>query len=242
MRINEIETIPQSDYRGGRADLPGNVYNSYDDIAKKFKLRPLPYYPGFEYYIDQQFSYHDVIIYIVNQYHKSHVAKMVLEKLDTNTHIKFAAFPIPNSYTVEGITTDESWRGQGLAMALYNVAINELGYTLVSGSVQTPGGQRNWVNLYRAVNEGKLQGVEITGWIQLPATSDSTYYDELFGELGGVYMGTVNRFEFYEIPVGLVSNQKKLETLLTRGKIKIYVHDIFGELQYRSGLVAKRVS
>lgn len=242
MRINEIETIPQSDYRGGRADLPPSKYKSYTDVAKTYKLKPLPYKPGFEYYIDQQYSYHDIIIYIVNRYHKSHVAKMVLEKLDSNTQIKFAAFPISNSYTVEGITTDESWRGRGLAMALYNVAINELGYTLVSGSVQTPGGQRNWVNLYRAVNEGKLRGVEITGWIQLPANSDTTYYDELFGKLGGVYMGTVNQFEFYEIPVGLASNQKKLETLLSRGKIKIYVKDTFGELTYRTGLLAKKVS
>lgn len=70
-------------------------------------------------------------------------------------------FPLQPAYGVNAIVVDPKYQGKGIAKSLYGIALAIMKVTLLSGSVQTPGGQRNWLSLYN------IPGVEVRGYVSI---------------------------------------------------------------------------
>jgi len=94
-------------------------------------------------------------------------------------------FPDPRALEVGVITVDEDYRGQGIARALYTIALKNLGRTLVAGWGQTPGGRRNWVSL------ANMPGVQVRGFLSIEDWDLNTnrITDIIMGKLGADYLG-----------------------------------------------------
>jgi len=71
-------------------------------------------------------------------------------------------------YTVEEVKVRGSYQGQGLGMKLYKYLIKEVGITLISGHVQSPGGAKLWTALY------KSPGINVYGYD--PRSKDSKFF------------------------------------------------------------------
>lgn len=115
---------------------------------------------------------------------------------------KIPKFPAPNAFEVGAITVDEDYRGQGLGLALYGIAINVLNISLISGDSQTPSGRKNWINLasipgcevvgYISIDETALAAVEVTPdvqWREAHNTKAETLIDRIMN-VGAEYLGT----------------------------------------------------
>lgn len=152
-------------------------------------------------------------------------------------------FPVNNVFSVYSIAVDRSYRGRGIAKAMYSYAMNELKVTLMTGDSQTPGGQRNWVAL------ANMPGVEVTGWagIDKAEITASSYdneveeyrrqiIDDLMGKIGAQYIGEDQSYAYFEFPVE--QGNKKVENLVKRTLIKIYPEYESDTLV--TGLLAKR--
>lgn len=63
------------------------------------------------------------------------------------------------AYYVEWINVDPNFTGGGVAKSLYGVALKILGFTLVAGDSQSPGGRRNWASLT------KIPGCVVKGFV-----------------------------------------------------------------------------
>lgn len=63
------------------------------------------------------------------------------------------------AYYVEWINVDPDFTGGGVAKSLYGVAMKILGYILVAGDSQSPGGRRNWASL------SKIPGCAVKGFV-----------------------------------------------------------------------------
>jgi len=107
-------------------------------------------------------------------------------------------FPLRRAVQVSTITVDESYRGAGIAKALYGIVLTILKRPLLAGTSQTPGGRRNWVSL------ASIPGVQMKGWLALDETElDASYrgwsrtspakveknIDTIMGQLGGQHLG-----------------------------------------------------
>lgn len=137
-------------------------------------------------------------------------------------------FPIKNIYEVQGIGVLSEYRGQNLAKSLYGLVLLPppigLGATLLSDTEQTQGGKRNWASLAR------IPGVEVTGVVtislRLQDEIDMEFIDDLFGKLGGVYIGESPSKIYYQFPVSVSDGQ--IEDLIQNSKVPIYGKDFWG--------------
>lgn len=219
MRLHEIETISKRDY-----DPKGIDFNLWPEDAYNYKqmMRPLPGGSGLTY-VTNIAQYNRSIVILDPQNLKYYVGKLHLERDNT----------IPdNTWQASLINVHPKHRGQGIAKALYGLALlpkpTGMGLPLVSDSIQTPGGVRNWISL------SQIPGVDVTGVVvirkvdikKLPSDIESAYVKtmtDLLEKVGGFYHSENNQFYFYQIPVHLVGS--KLENTVKKSLIKIYPKD-----------------
>jgi hypothetical protein len=209
MKITEIETLPNMDFdrwiqntklnANDLKKLPGNnpYYYTFED-HKKFTI----------------------------WHNKNPVAELQIGV--PSEHGVPINFPIKNIYEVRGIGVLYEYRGQNLAKSLYGLVLLPppigLGATLLSDTSQTQGGKRNWASLAR------IPGVEVTGVVtislRLQDEIDMEVIDDLFGKLGGVYIGESPSRIFYQFPVSVSDGQ--IEDLIQNSKVPIYDKDFWG--------------
>jgi len=225
--LNEIHMLKSSDYTG---DIDGYVQSYVKQLTQTGNQLP-----GFDKKFKYSFNNYEKnghIIFIIDTEAEKVVSEMVLEPCTKKWQP-----PLENAFIVTGISTDPEYRRQGLAMALYKLALlpkpRGLGVTLVSGEMQTPAGRRNWYNL------SKMPGIEITGFVAIPDNENTPLdiFDDLLGKVGGVYIKSSKetnstKWHFYEIPVGAVG--KRIDNTLRSSKIKIYGRS-------DNGLIAKYI-
>jgi hypothetical protein len=199
MKITEIEKIPDNYL----SQLSVEVWIKMSKLNKKL-LKKLPGNNSYYYTIDNK----NVVIW--NDKFKP-IARLFI--------LKTESFPVKNSYAVGGIGVLKSYQGQNLAKSLYGLVLLSppvgLGGNLISDTSQTSGGRRNWASL------AKIPGVEVTGFVSLPTNySDINLINDLFGRVGGAYLGKNNHFVYYEFPITVDNNEVK--NLIKNSRIKIY--------------------
>lgn len=149
-------------------------------------------------------------------------------------------FPLPNAVTVNVITVDEGYRGQGIAKALYGIVLTIMKLPLVAGDSQTPGGRINWVSL------ASIPGVEVKGYVGLEkyelvpnmpsqANRAEINIDTIMGQLGGDYIGQspAGHHMLFAFDVQPNTTGKELEAYVKTNMSKIY-----GDTKFRAGLYA----
>jgi GNAT superfamily N-acetyltransferase len=161
MKVTEIITeygisyLSSSDYEGGEEDIvdPPHTFE---------KWKPLPGSNRFEYGIVSPIKGRKNISI------RDTAADITIGQLWLNELQQGKRFPLPNAFEVDAITTHEKYRGKGLGLALYGVALSELKLTLVAGHMQTPGGRKNWLKL------ATIPGCEVLGYLFVPDHSLQT--------------------------------------------------------------------
>jgi hypothetical protein len=157
-------------------------------------------------------------------------------------------FPFKDAYMVSYITTHEKYRGQGLASKLYELYFRYVGKILLSGLEQTPGGQRNWVSMFKSDN------LAVYG---LTAIKDSAFTPDKYHtkadiasrtdqldshvqdlmDMGAEYVGTARTGEhkkhWFRVP--LRRDRNKLEALLKTSNVSMYSKN---EMEIKSVLMA----
>jgi hypothetical protein len=222
MRIREVTIIPGKEYNPKEREFKLWPETSFD---YKQIMKPLPGGSGLTYVVNNR-KYNRSIVILDPQNLGYYVGELKLERSNT----------IPeNTWATSLVSVHPKYRGRGIAKSLYGLALLPksvgLGLTLVSDSLQTPGGVRNWLSL------SQISGVEVTGIVGVIKYEDKgsaksseiqNRYDELMndllGEVGGVYHSENIYFYFYEIPVKLVGS--KLENVIKKSLIKIYPKDM----------------
>jgi len=157
-------------------------------------------------------------------------------------------FPVKNAYMVSYITTHQKYRGRGLASKLYELYFRYVGKILLSGLEQTPGGQRNWVSMFKSDN---LAVYGLTAIKDIVFTTDSyntkeeaarranqldRHIQDLMN-IGAEYVGTTlrSRYKKHWFRVPLRRDRNKLEVLLKTSNVSMYSKN---EMEIRSVLMA----
>jgi hypothetical protein len=157
-------------------------------------------------------------------------------------------FPVKNAYMVSYITTHENYRGRRLASKLYELYFRYVGKILLSGLEQTPGGQRNWVSMFKSDN---LAVYGLTAIKDIVFTTDSyntkeeaarranqldRHIQDLMN-IGAEYVGTTlrSRYKKHWFRVPLRRDRNKLEVLLKTSNVSMYSKN---EMEIRSVLMA----
>jgi GNAT superfamily N-acetyltransferase len=130
----EIERIPQGDFGDKDTLTP---------MREPRTARPLPGGSGYTYAIQHNGNLKQIMIFDKNA---------LIAELDVRP-----VNDIFNSYRVETVATDPDYRGKGLGLALYGIALSILKLTLRAGKTQTRHGQAMWVKL------NQIPGVEVRG-------------------------------------------------------------------------------
>jgi len=154
-------------------------------------------------------------------------------------------FPLKNALQVDTITVDEDYRGGGIAKALYGIILTLLKRPLLAGSMQTPGGRRNWVSL------AGIPGVEMKGYFAIddedidPAAKRSRFsnttpadanknIDVIMGKLGGQHMGKGRSgLDYFSFDVQPNMTGKELE-----GAVKTKLSKLYDSGESDAGLYA----
>lgn len=134
MRFSEIARIPVGNF-GDKGTLA--------PMAEPKKAKPLPGNSGYTYAVDHDGDLKQIMIFGNNE---------IIAELDLSP----VGDPL-NSYKIETVATDPDYRGQGLGLALYGIALSILKLTLRAGDTQTRHGQAMWLKLNR------IPGVEVRG-------------------------------------------------------------------------------
>lgn len=233
MRLYEIETIPKSEYNPKGID-----FKLWPETSQTYKqhMKTLPGGSGLTYVTSGR-DHNRAIIILDPQNLSYYVGELKLETANT----------IPDkTWQASLINVHPNYRGQGIAKALYGLALlpkpEGMGLTLVSDSLQTPGGARNWASL------SQISGVEVTGLVavqkvdleklaQSPETQAryEKIMTDLLGEVGGFYYSENMYYYFYQIPVEVVGS--KLENTIKKSLIKIYPKDFI--MGYHTLLMAQ---
>lgn len=122
-------------------------------------------------------------------------------------------FPLRGAVEVDYITVQKLYTGVGIAKGLYGIVLSIMKRPLVSGTMQAPGGQRNWLSL------SKIPGVEVNGYISI----DDHYFDsssryirevldrkvEAIMNSGAEYMGKVIDRHYFRFDVERGIDQMK---------------------------------
>jgi GNAT superfamily N-acetyltransferase len=153
------------------------------------------------------------------------IGKLLITPADTRS----SQFPLANAVRVDTITVDEDYRGRGIAKALYGIVLTIMKLPLVAGSMQTPGGRKNWVSL------ASIPGVDMKGYVGLETYDlNSRNIDTVMGKLGGEHIGRVKNGEtFFAFDVQPSTTGQELEA-----HVKTSLSKIYGSGQYNSGLYA----
>jgi GNAT superfamily N-acetyltransferase len=215
--IAEIEAIPGWQFSGGKESLQD--YNNINTST----LKPLPGSNKFAYAIETAGYFTRILIVDINKNPTDAIAYLEVTKDD---------LPIKgNPLSVDTITVDEDYRGQGLAKALYSIVLKIMKRPLIAGSSQTPGGRRNWLSLTQ------IPGVEVKGVVQLSDNQlDTTIamsnpkhaknveknIDQVM-ELGGQYLGKDKYASYWMFDV--VPGKGQLEPYVKNSLSKIYGYD-----------------
>ena len=219
--LTEIENIASREYTGGKGVLKDPVYTDPKSVNKK-NIKPLPGGSGLNYATIDNGRFLE--IRILDQSGKESIGQLKL---------MLVHFPINPAYQVRTITVDEDYRGQGIAKALYGVALSILKITLLAGSQQTPGGKRNWMSL------SQIPGVEVRGWVELEKNDlkKDKNIDMLMGQLGGNYLGTGEQRGSEIFAFDVMPGTGALESAVKTQLSKLYYgeYDMF----YVTGLFAK---
>ena len=127
-------------------------------------------------------------------------------------------FPARGAVEVQTITVDPEYRGLGLAKSMYGIVLTVLRRTLVAGSAQTPGGQRNWVSL------NLIPGVVVKGYVVLTLTnlSDTKIIDTVMGQLGGQFIGQKGSLFYFAFDVQPSASGRELEAYVKTNLSKVY--------------------
>jgi len=240
--ITEIENLQSYQYTGGKDVLKHPRYTDPRAVSQK-NIKPLPGGSGLNYATIDTGRFLE--IRILDQSGQEAVGQLKLMRV---------GFPINNAYQVSTVTVDEDYRGQGIAKALYGVALSILKITLLAGSQQTPGGKRNWMSL------AQIPGVEVRGYVELE-NSDLKYkklhkqknaddlarakrrnaivdknIDIVMGRLGGDYLGDDedgNMIFAFDVVPGTGSLTPAVKTELN----KLYYGEY--DMMYVTGLYAQ---
>lgn len=141
-------------------------------------------------------SYKEIVIYIA---HKDQLLKHKNQNIDSLgvlNLIRDPEFPLSNSYSVSTIVVNKDQRGQGIAKALYGIALSILKINLLAGDSQTPGGQKNWLKIY------SVPGVEVLGFVRfdLYDYQETSSVKKLVAS--GLHpLGKTNVYDYYTLPV-----------------------------------------
>lgn len=231
--LDEISRITAGDYRGGKSSL-------YAARTGK-QIRRLPGGSGLLYSTDVgRFGGVDIKLwdpqgqdYLAQKDQQKRnlpgqlIGKLTLETADN--------FPLKGALQVATITVDEDYRGSGLAKALYGIVLTILKRPLLAGSMQTPGGRKNWVSL------SQIPGVEMKGFFAVGANDltlrkkpqDSwerkqnknvdAAIDTIMGQLGGQYLGKSPRgSEYFAFDVRPNTTGKELEAHVKQKLANVY--------------------
>lgn len=134
MRFVEIARIPQGDF--GDKD-------TISPMQEPRGTRPLPGGSDFTYTVQHENNLKQILIF--------HEGDLIAE-LDLSP----VGDPL-DSYKVETVAADPDYRGRGLGMSLYGIALSILRLTLRAGDTQTKHGQAMWLKL------NSIPGVEVRG-------------------------------------------------------------------------------
>ncbi len=135
MRFSEIARIPVGDF-GDKGTLA--------PMARRPKTKMLP---GSDRYS-----------YAVNRKTADFLEIMIFDGDELAAELDLSATQDPlNTWTVETVATDPDYRGRGLGLALYGIALSILKLTLRAGDTQTKHGQAMWLKL------NSISGVEVRG-------------------------------------------------------------------------------
>lgn len=125
-------------------------------------------------------------------------------------------FPIHKTVEVEYIAVSTDYVNRGLAKAMYRLALQTLGFTVVAGGEQTPGGRRNWVSI------AKMAEVDVTGYIELEQPnldpddpdSENETIDKIMS-MGAQHIGTAKSVggerEYFAFDVDFTGTGKELK-------------------------------
>lgn len=135
MRLHEIARIPAGDFGDDETIIP---------MDEPEGTKPLPGGAGYTYTVrDKPEDGKEILIFDKGQ---------LVAELDL-----FAVKDVLDSYGVEVAVTRPEYRGKGLGLALYGIALTILKLTLRAGDTQTHHGQRMWLKL------NQIPGVEVLG-------------------------------------------------------------------------------
>ena len=122
-------------------------------------------------------------------------------------------FPLRGALEVDYITVQKHYAGIGIAKGLYGIVLSIMKRPLISGTMQAPGGQRNWLSL------SKIPGVEVNGYISIDDhlfDSSSPYIRQILNKKieaimnsGAEYMGKVIDRHYFRFDVIGDDNQMK---------------------------------
>ena len=247
IQVSEIERIAASDYRGGKSSLyaaqPGK------------QVRKLPGGSGLLYSTSKgRFGGVDIKLWDPNG--KDYLAQQNREKqglpgqLIGKLSLSDASnFPLKGAVQVDTITVDEDYRGIGIAKALYGIVLTILKKPLLAGSMQTPGGRRNWVSL------ASIPGVEMKGyfviakgdleinqkphdnWDRKHNINAQAAIDTIMGQLGGQHLGKSPRgSDFFSFDVRPNTTGKELEAHVKQKLVDVYGYT--KSIAFNNGLYA----
>lgn len=141
--LDEIARIPKSEL-GDWGD-EGTI----GPVTKKYKKKELPGGSGYTYAVDKT-GKGDLEIMIFD-------GEEIAAELDL-----FETQDVLGTWGVETVVVRKPYRGQGLAKALYGIALSILKLTLEAGQMQTAQGQKMWLML------NSIPGVEVVGYNMVP--------------------------------------------------------------------------
>jgi GNAT superfamily N-acetyltransferase len=210
--IKEIERIPATYFRGGKQRLSGS-----GPARGKSKLKPLPGGSRFQYYVTVDHGWPTVMLFdpeMTVPEGENKANYYVRNPIGTLTLKPDSYFPLTPAYTVDWITVDEDYRGQGIAKSLYGIVLAIMGATLVAGESQTPGGRRNWVSIY------SVPGAVVRAYVMYHPNYMTEKIQKILKQAGATVLGQ-NRYGHvtYSLPVRMRPGGRELALLTARLKL-----------------------
>ena len=135
----EIERIPQGDFGDKDTLIP---------MREPKRSQPLPGGGGYTYAVRQKGDLKEIMIFDRD---------VLIAELDLRP-----SGDSLGSWRVETVATDPDYRGKGLGLALYGIALSLLKLTLRAGKTQTRHGRAMWLKL------NSIPGVEVRGITREP--------------------------------------------------------------------------
>lgn len=204
--VSEIERWRARDYTG----LEKDHYERYDFRKGLSGVRELPGYPGYYWRLNRD-------NYIVIAKERTKIKSPELRAVAILS-LSEQYYPGQNVWSTAEISVRQRFRGRGLGSMLYRLAMmpnpRGLGYTIMSGWSQTPGGRAMWKGLRND------PAVEVVGYLILnernPLLENQEFLDDLFGKTGAVHVGKreLGSIHFFEFPVDENNNNAALNSVI----------------------------